>query len=65
LLELDLDLDDPRLEAAGCKSRMIPLFAVPGGDGRCTDRRIEGSIHGPDSPAQILPRLRDILGSTP
>lgn len=65
LLELDLDRDGPRIEAAGCASRMIPLFAVPGEDGRCTDRRIEGSIHGPDSPSQILPRLRAILPTTP
>ncbi len=63
LLELDLDQDAERLEAAGCRSQMIPLFAVPGADGRCTDRRIEGSIHGPGSPAQILPRLLGILGT--
>ena len=65
LLELDLDRDGPRLEAAGYRSRMIPLFAVPGDDGRSTDRRIEGSIHGPNSPSEILPRLQGILRSAP
>lgn len=65
LLELDLDEDGERLEAADCRSQMIPLFAVPGEDGRCTDRRIQGSIHGPGSPAQILPRLLEILNGPP
>lgn len=61
LLELDRDYDGARLDAAGYGSRMIPLFVVPGPDGRGTDRRIEGSIHGPGSPNEIAPRLRAIL----
>lgn len=65
LLELDLDRDGDRVTAAGYGSRMIPLFAVPGDDGRGTDRRIEGSIHGPGSPAQIVPRLLGILRGEP
>jgi thiol-disulfide isomerase/thioredoxin len=61
LLELDRDRDGARLDAAGYASRMIPLFVVPDADGRPTDRRIEGSIHGADSPSEITPRLRAIL----
>lgn len=61
LLEFDLDRDAARLAAAGYASRMIPLFVVPGDDGRATARRIEGSIHGPGSPAEITPRLRALL----
>lgn len=61
LLEFDRDQDGERLEAAGYGSRMIPLFVVPGDDGRGTDRRIEGSIHGPGSPDEIAPRLRAVL----
>ncbi len=61
LLEFDLDRDGARIEEAGYRSRMIPLFAVPGPDGRGTGRQIEGSIHGPGSPAQITPRLRALL----
>jgi thiol-disulfide isomerase/thioredoxin len=61
LLELDRDRDGARLDAAGYSSRMIPLFVVPGADGRPTEQRMEGSIHGPGSPAEITPRLRAIL----
>jgi thiol-disulfide isomerase/thioredoxin len=61
LLELDLDRDGARIAEAGYRSQMIPLFAVPGADGRGTGRQIEGSIHGPGSPAQITPRLRALL----
>jgi hypothetical protein len=61
LLEFDRDRDGARLDAAGYSSRMIPLFVVPGDDGRGTERRIEGSVHGPGSPAQIAPRLRALL----
>lgn len=61
LLELDRDRDGARIDAAGYGSRMIPLFVVPGEDGRGTDRRIEGSIHGAGSPLQIAPRLRALV----
>ena len=61
LLELDLDRDGARITEAGYRSQMIPLFAVPGPDGRASGRHIEGSIHGPGSPAQITPRLRALL----
>ena len=61
LFDLDLDRDGARIAEAGYRSRMIPLIAVPGDDGRSTGRQIEGSIHGPASPAQITPRLRAIL----
>ena len=61
LLELDLDRDSARIDEAGYHSQMIPLFAVPGLDGRGTGQQIEGSIHGPGSPAQITPRLRALL----
>ena len=43
--------DRPRLAAV--------MIAAP--DGRASGRQIEGSIHGPGSPAQITPRLRAIL----
>jgi hypothetical protein len=63
LLEFDLDRDQDRLAVAGYASRMIPLFVVPETDGRPSPHRIEGSIHGPGSPAQIVPRLLEILAA--
>ncbi len=61
LLEFDRDRDGDRLDAAGYGSRMIPLFVSPEPDGAPSARRIEGSIHGPDSPQEIVPRLLAIL----
>ncbi len=60
-LELDRDHDAARLDAAGYGSRMIPLFVSPEADGTASARRMEGSIHGPGSPAEIVPRLLAIL----
>ncbi|MEI8256386.1 MAG: thioredoxin family protein [Deltaproteobacteria bacterium] len=62
LLEFDMDHDAARLQVAGYASRMIPLFCVPGTDGRATDARMEGSVHGPASVDEIKPRLRAVLG---
>lgn len=62
MLEFDLDRDAERLEAAGYGSKMIPLFAVPGPDGRATAARMEGSIKGPGAVGNIVPRLRALLG---
>lgn len=64
LLEFDRDRDGDRLDAAGYGSRMIPLFVSPEPDGAPSARRIEGSIHGPDSPQEIVPRLLAVLAST-
>jgi thiol-disulfide isomerase/thioredoxin len=62
LLEFDLDKDRDRLEAAGYKSRMIPLFALPRADGVASGEQIEGSIKGPGAVDQIAPRLSALLG---
>lgn len=61
LLELDRDRDEAELRKAGCLSRMIPLFALPTADGRCSERRMEGSIKGEGAVAEITPRLRALL----
>jgi thiol-disulfide isomerase/thioredoxin len=61
LLEFDLDRDRDRLTAAGYSSRMIPLFVVPGPDGRAGPRRTEGGIKGPRAVDNLQPRLEALL----
>lgn len=61
VLEFDHDRDEARLTRAGCKSPMIPLFAIPDEQGRCSDRRIHGSIKGPGAVDEIRPRLAQLL----
>ena len=63
LLEFDHDRDEARLERAGCISRLIPLFAKPDAQGRCSDVRMEGSIKGPGAVAEITPRLARLLAT--
>jgi hypothetical protein len=62
LVVFDSDHDGARLQAAGYSSRLIPLLALPGPDGRSSGRSIEGSIKGPGAVAQITPRLKALLG---
>ena len=62
-LEFDSDTDGERLAQAGYKSRFIPLFSVPGPDGRDQGRRSAGAIKGPGAVDYIVPRLRRILAS--
>lgn len=62
MVEFDLDADRDALGKAGYLSRMIPLFALPNGDGTSSDRRIEGSVKGPAAVEQnLMPRLREFL----
>jgi thiol-disulfide isomerase/thioredoxin len=61
ILEFDLDEDRERLAAAGYVSELIPLFAVPGEDGRASDRKLAGSVKGAGAVANISPRLRALL----
>jgi hypothetical protein len=57
----DLDKDRARLEAAGYKSEMIPLFAVPKKDGTASGLQMEGSIKGEGAVDEIRPRLDAML----
>ncbi len=61
LLTFDLDRDGERLAAAGYVSQYIPLFTLPGPDGRASARHVEGSVKGDTAVAQIAPRLRQLL----
>jgi thiol-disulfide isomerase/thioredoxin len=60
-LEFDLDRDRDRLAAAGYKSKYIPLFALPGPDGRSSGQQVEGGIKGDGAVAYMVPRLTALL----
>ncbi|MBX3155645.1 MAG: thioredoxin family protein [Deltaproteobacteria bacterium] len=62
-LELDYDRDQRRLAAAGYRSKMLPLFAIPGTDGTSTGRQVEGS-RKEDPVGHLVPRLRALLDET-
>lgn len=62
VLAFDHDHDENALRTAGYVSQLIPLFAVPGEDGRASGKQIEGSIKGPGAVDQITPRLRELIG---
>ncbi len=61
LLVFDDERDGPSLGRAGYGYKMIPMFAIPGADGRATGKNIQGSIKGDGAVAQITPRLQALL----
>lgn len=61
ILEFDLDEDRDRINAAGYSSKLIPLFVMPGPDGRGSSLRFEGGVKGERAVANITPRLRKLL----
>lgn len=63
-LEFDLDRDKARLEADGYTSRYVPLFALPGPDGRASGRQIQGGIKGANAAASIAERLQPLLAES-
>jgi thiol-disulfide isomerase/thioredoxin len=61
LLEFDLDRDRERLLSAGYTSKLIPLFALPAGDGTASGKQVEGGIKGEGAVGFIAPRLKALL----
>lgn len=61
VLAFDADRDKDALQRAGYVSNLIPLFALPGPDGRASGKQIEGSIKGDGALANITPRLQTLL----
>lgn len=63
LLEFDLDRDGERLEAAGYKSPLVPLFARPGPDGRASGQQTDGVKKGGGYVEQLVPRVKALASS--
>jgi thiol-disulfide isomerase/thioredoxin len=61
LFEFDADRHEVALAAMGCKSKLIPLFAVPDADGTCSARRSEGGIKGEGAVAFMTPKVKALL----
>jgi hypothetical protein len=59
-LDLDLEAHGPLIDAAGCSSKMVPLFAAATPDGKC-GKRTEGGIKGDGAVRFLLPRVKSIL----
>lgn len=61
IVAFDDDRDHAALATAGYRSPMIPLFALPGPDGRASGKQFGGSIKGDGAVAQISPKLRALV----
>ena len=60
-LEFDLDRDRDRLAADGYSGRFVPLFALPGPDGRASGRLLQGGVKGAGAAANLAQRLQPLL----
>jgi thiol-disulfide isomerase/thioredoxin len=60
-IEYDHDVAHEALSADGYTSKMLPFFAIPKPDGRCSTRSIEGSVKGPAAVQNLGGRLRELL----
>jgi thiol-disulfide isomerase/thioredoxin len=61
LLEFDADRDRDRLNAAGYGSQYIPLFALPGKDGRAAGPKASGGIKGDGVVPYLTKKLDELL----
>lgn len=62
VLVFDADRDEARLDAAGYRADMLPLFALPRPDGRASGKQFAGSIKGSGAVDEIAPHLRGLVG---
>ena len=60
-LELDADRDRERIIAAGYSSEYIPLFALPGKDGRAAGPEASGGIKGDGAVPYLTNKLKMLL----
>lgn len=61
VIEFDLDEDRDRVVLAGYTSTYIPLFVVPGPDGRASSKRFEGGVKGEKAVANLTPKLHALF----
>lgn len=61
LLEFDADRDGQRLVAAGYGSQYIPLFALPGKDGRAAGPKASGGSKGDNVVTLLTKKLENLL----
>jgi hypothetical protein len=61
LLEFDADRDGARLTVAGYTSQYIPLFALPGSDGRALGPKEQGGIKGDNVVPYLTTKLQHLL----
>lgn len=61
VIAFDLDRDRERLEAAGYRSAMIPLFALPREDGAASGRQHGGAVKGREAIDFLVPRLQNLM----
>jgi hypothetical protein len=61
LLAFDLDRDGPALSLDGYDSELIPLFALPGPDGRATGKKEFGGKKGIDNVPLLTGKLHRLL----
>ncbi len=60
-LEFDADRDRERLVGAGYASEYIPLFALPGADGRAAGPKAAGGIKGDGAVPYVTRKLQQLL----
>lgn len=64
-LQFDAEQHGEALVTLGYTSKYVPLFAIPGDDGKSIGRQISGSIKGAGAPDEIAPRLKKLMAGEP
>ncbi|MBM4358785.1 MAG: thioredoxin [Deltaproteobacteria bacterium] len=62
-VEFDLEKHRPLVEAIGCHSKLVPLFARVNEDGTCGADRREGAVKGGRAIGFLLSRVKELVGS--